>query len=148
MAIAEIPGVIEEEDTGINNDPKIEIKNDHRTNLQKVAFAAAKEVKEMHSFGGEQSSANNILELLQMCIEADSETERIVSKAMETAHISAPDEKLDYLDQIDCLKEQVFDFNKDPNLYRTQYDEKLTKLFEFCKTLSYLLSVDENNINE
>ena len=142
MAIAEMPSGIEEQNVGINNDSKIETKKDNLIPLQKAAFAAAKEVKEMHSFGGEQFSADNVLELLQLCIEADSETEKIVSKAMEIAHISAPDEKLAYLDQIDYLKEQVVNFNNDPNLYRTQYDEKLTKLFEFCKTLSYLLSTE------
>jgi len=138
MTTAEMPSGMDEQD--------IEIKKDNSIPLQKAAFAAAKEVKEMHTFGGEQFSADNVLEMLQLCIEADPETEKIVSKALELAHISAPDEKLAYLDQIDYLKEEVEKFNHDPNLYRTQFDEKLTKLFEFCKALSYLLSFDGNNI--
>lgn len=142
MAIAEMPRGIEEQDIETKDDQQIETKSDDRATLQKAASAAAKEVKEMHSFGGEQFSADKVLEMLHLCLEASSEMEKTISQALEITHISASDEKLDYLDQIDYLKEEVLKFNNNPNLYRTQYDDKLTKLFEFCKTLSDLLSVE------
>lgn len=140
MPIAEIPHGIEEQDTQV--DQKEVKEPTSSSSFQETALAAAAEINNIHTSGKEDFSTDKTLEALQMCIEADVQTASVVTKALELSHIAAPDEKIDYLDQVDYLMEEVHKFNDNPNLYRTEYSDKLTKLFEFFKALSYLIATE------